>query len=206
MKTLQTTVLVLIALVAMLAVAACGSDEPEPTPVPTVAPTATPEPTATPTPEPPPPPEAPSAPTAPDAPAMTFTVPDYTAETTGMEVAEALFSEEEMSCIQNALGPEASAALLTANVVDPEAQGSTAVFGECLTQQNSVTLFLAGFKSATGGLLDEESLNCIGNAVAPYHAVLFAEELAPEVMFSFLSCLSPEQLAAMQAGLAAQQQ
>ena len=201
-KFLPTALIVLVALIALMAMA-CGGDDPEPTPEP--APTATPPPTPTPptpTPEPTPVPEADAAP---GAPAMTFTVPDYSAETTGMEVAEALFSEEEMSCIQSALGPEASAALLTANVLDPAAQGSTAVFGECLTQENSVTLFLAGFKAATGDTLNDETLNCIGNAVAPHHAVLFAEELSPEVMFSFLSCLSPEQMAAMQAGLAAQQ-
>ena len=130
---------------------------------------------------------------------MTFTVPDFSAETTGMEVAEALFTQEEQGCIRAALGDEAAAALLSSKVLDPAVAGSTAVFGECLSQETSVTLFLAGVKAVAGGALSESTLNCIGNAVAPNYAVLFTEELDPVVMFSFIPCLSPEELAALTA-------
>ena len=198
---MRTTLMVLVALVALLAIA-CGDSEEaavvEPTPEPTVAPTPEPTPVPpTPTPEPVTAP-ADSTDAMGSSGDMTFTVPDFGPETTGMDVAEALLSEEEIGCIQSTLGPEASAALLTANVLDPAAAGSTAVFGECLTQENSVTLFLAGFQGATGGALSEETLNCIGNAVAPHHTILFAEELDPAVVFGFLPCLSPDEMAALQ--------
>ena len=196
---MRTTLMVLVALVALLAIA-CGDSEEaavvEPTPEPTVAPTATPVP-PTPTPEPVMAP-ADSTDAMGSSDDMTFTVPDFGPETTGMDVAEALLSPEEIACVQSTLGPEASAALLAANVLDPAAAGSTAVFGECLTQENSVTLFLAGFQGATGGALSEETLNCIGNAVAPHHTILFAEELDPAVVFGLLPCLSPDEMAALQ--------
>jgi hypothetical protein len=196
-------ILVLIALFALFAVA-CGDSEEDtvvdPTPEPTVAPTSTPEPTPEPTatPEPPPAPDAPTAPVAPDAPAKTYDVPDFGPETTGQDIADALFSPEEITCITSALGPEGSQALLEANVLDPAAQGSTGVFGECLTEENSVVLFLAGFKAASGGALGEDTLNCVGNAIAPHYKVLFAGETDPAVMFGILPCLSPEEMTALQ--------
>ncbi len=205
MKTLRTTIIVLVALVALLAVA-CGDSEEEtvvePTPEPTVAPTPVP-----PTPVPPTPTSepvmAPADSTDGDATAMTFDVPDFGPETTGQEIADAFFSPEEISCITTAIGPEGVQALLGANVLDPAAQGSTEVFGECLTQENSVTLFLAGFKAAAGGAFDEDTLNCIGNAIAPNYKALFAAETDPAVMFGILPCLSPEQMTAL-SGLAPQ--
>ena len=205
MNILRTTLLALFVMVALLAVA-CGDSEDaavvEPTPVPTVAPPPTPEPTPvppTPTPEPVmvPADSTDGAGTAPAAGSMTFNVPNFGPETTGMDVAEALLSAEEIACVQSTLGPEASAALLAANVLDPAAAGSTEVFGECLTQENSVTLFLAGLQGVAGGTLSEETLNCAGNAVAPYHTVLFAAETPPEVTFGVLPCLSPEEMEAL---------
>ena len=214
MKTLRTTIMVLVAVVALLAVA-CGDSEEEtvvePTPEPTVAPTPVPPTPVPPTPEPEPTAEpatdgVPSTGTGDmptDAMAMTFDVPDFGPETTGQEIADAFFSPEEISCITTAMGPEGVQALLAANVLDPAAQGSTEVFGECLTQENSVTLFLAGFKAAAGGTLDEDTLNCVGNAIAPNYKVLFAGETDPAVMFGILPCLSPEQMTAL-SGLAPQ--
>ena len=200
MKTLQTTIIVLVALIALFTVA-CGDSEEEtvvePTPEPTVAPTPAPPTPVPPTPTPEPV-MAPADSTDGDAMAMTFDVPEFGPETTGMDVAQALFSEEEIACIQSTLGPEASAAVLSTNVLDPEAAGSTVVFGECLGPESAVTLFLAGFQGAAGGALSESTLNCIGNAVAPHYEVLFAEELDPAVMFSFIPCLSPEEMAALQ--------
>lgn len=190
---LRTTLPTLLVLVALLAVA-CGDSGED------AAPDPTPEPTVAPTPEPTPIPQvtAPAADAQAGAAAMTFDVPEFTTETTGMEVAEALLSQEELDCVQSSLGPEASAALLSSNVLVPEAAGATGVFGECLSQENSVTVFLAGMQAATGGALSESTLNCIGNGVAPHHAVLFTEELDPAVMFALLPCLQPEEIAALQ--------
>lgn len=213
MKTLRTVMIVLVALVALLAVA-CGDTEEEtvvePTPEPTVAPTPVPPTPVPPTPVPPTPEPATDASSTPgtddmptEAMAMTFDVPEFGPETTGQDVADALFSPEEITCITSALGPEGSQALLEAKVLDPAAQGSTMVFGECLTQENSVVLFLAGFNAAAGGMLGEDTLSCVGNAIAPHYKVLFAGETDPSVMFGILPCLSPEEMTALQ-GLAPQ--
>ncbi len=201
-NTLRTTLVVLVALVALIAVACGDSSEEtvvEPTPEPTVAPTPippTPEPTPV-TPMPEPQTETGTGDTQTDAMVMTFDVPEFGPETTGMDVAEALLSPEEIACVQSTLGPEASAALLAANVLDPTMAGTTDVFGECLTQENSVTLFLAGLQGVAGGTLSEETLNCAGNAAAPYHTDLFAEETPPAVTFGVLPCLSPEEMEAL---------
>lgn len=197
-KFLRTTLIALVACAALLAVA-CGSEEAaevEPAPEPTVAPTPVPP---TPTPEPTPEPEPTTAPVTAPAPsaAMTFDVPDFGPETTGQDVADALFSPEEVSCITTALGPEGSQALLEANVLDPARQGTTEVFNECLTQENAVVIFLAALKASAGGQMGEDTLNCVGNAIAPHYEVLFAGETDPAVMFGILPCLSPEEMAAL---------
>lgn len=203
MRTLRTTFLALFVVVALLAVA-CGDSEEdtvvEPTPEPTVAPTPIPTPVP---PTPVPPTAVPAAAdTMTDTPAvepgsMTFDVPDLPPDVTGQQVVDSLFSEEEQSCLKGALGEDAYEMLLQMSVLDPAAQGATAVFGECLTQENSVLLFLAGMSGATGGAISDETLNCIGNTVAPNHSVLFAEDLDPTVMFSFLPCLQPDEMAAL---------
>ena len=184
--------LILGALTAM----ACGEETPEPTPtpVPTVAPTPTP----TPTPTPVPPTPTPAAMAEPTAPAMTFTVPEFPPDVTGADVAETLFSEEEQGCIREAIGEDAYATLLESNPLSPEAQGSTAVFGMCLSPETAVVIFLAGFQGATGGALSENSMNCIGNAALPHTATLFEEELDPGIQFALLGCLTGQEMQALQ--------
>ena len=112
---------------------------------------------------------------------------------------EVMFSEDEQSCIREAIGDDAYAMLLESNPLDPAAQGTTTIFGECLSQETSVTLFLAGFQVVAGGAISDASMTCVGNAVAPHHAVLSAAELDPAVEFGFLPCLTPEEMAALQA-------
>ena len=134
-----------------------------------------------------------------DAMDMTFEVPGFGPDTTGQDVAEALLSQEEVACVTSALGPEATQELLTMKVLDPAAAGATAVFGECLTQENSVSLFLAGFKGVLGGEMSDDTANCIGNSVWPHHKILFEETLDPSVVFGFIPCLSPDEMTALQA-------
>ena len=195
MKTPWVTLIALLALVALTAMA-CGEETPEPTPtpVPTVAPTPTP----TPTPAPPTPTPTAAAATQPSAPAMTFDVPEFPPALTGKDLAEALFSEEEQTCIREAVGEDAYAVLLESNPLSPEAQGSTTFFGECLSQETAVVLFLAGFQGAAGGQISADSLNCIGNAALPYHAVLFEAELDPAVQFSLIGCLTGQEMQILQ--------
>ena len=194
MKTPWAPLIALLALVALTAMA-CGEETPDPTPtpVPTVAPTPTP----TPTPVPPTP--TPAAAAEPTAPAMTFTVPEFPPGVTGQEIGDTLFSEEEKGCVRDAIGEDAYAMLLESSPLTPEAQGTTAFFGECLAPETAVTLFLAGFQAASGGALSENSMNCIGNAALPHHAVLFEEELDPAVQFSLIACLTGQEMQALQA-------
>ena len=201
MKTLRAMLIGFVALVALMAIA-CGDSEDttvvEPTPEPTVAQTPTPEPTPTPTPEPPTPATG-TAGTQTDTTGMTFTVPEFSADVTGKDIVEVMFSEDEQSCIREAIGDDAYAMLLESNPLGPAAQGTTTIFGECLSQETSVTLFLAGFQVVAGGAISDASMTCVGNAVAPHHAVLSAAELDPAVEFGFLPCLTPEEMAALQA-------
>ena len=46
------------------------------------------------------------------------------------------------------------------------------------------------------------TMACIATAVAPHHALLFEDELDPVVTFGFLPCLQPEEMTALQAGVA----
>lgn len=200
LKTLRTTFLVLIALATVLAVA-CGESGEEavvdPTPEPTVAPTSTPEPT--PTPEPPPEPEAPAAPVAPDAPAMTFDVPELAPDATGQDIVDNLLSEEEATCVREAVGDEAYQGLLQANLLDPAADVTGEVLEPCLSKETTVLFFLAGFSAATGGMIADETLDCIGNNLLSLEADLLAAEPDPSVMFAFVPCLTPEEMAALTA-------
>ena len=192
MKTPWAPLIALLALVALTAMA-CGEETPEPTPtpVPTVAPTPTP------TPVPPTPTPTPAAAAEPTAPPVTFTVPEFSPDVTGQDIAE-LFSEEEQTCIREAIGEDAYAMLLESNPLTPEAQGTTSFFGECLSPETGVVLFLAGFQSAAGGAISENSLNCIGNAALPHHAVLFEAELDPAVQFSLIGCLTGQEMQVLQ--------
>ena len=193
MKTPWAPLIALLALVALTAMA-CGEETPEPTPtpVPTVAPTPTP------TPVPPTPTPTPAAAAEPTAPSMTFTVPELPPDVTGQYIADALFSEEEQTCIREAVGEDAYAMLLESNPLDPAAQGSTTFFGKCLSQQTSVVLFLAAFQGAAEGAISENSLNCIGNAALPHHAVLFEAQLDPAVQFSLIGCLTGQEMQVLQ--------
>lgn len=192
MKTPWVLLIALLAVFAMMAVA-CGEEEPEPTPTPVPTPTPTP----TPTPVPPTPTPTPAAAAEPTAPAMTFTVPQFTSEVTGAEIAE-LFNDEEKACISNEIGADAYAMLLEAQPLTPEAQGTTAFFGKCLEPETSVVLFLAGFQSAAEGAISENSLNCIGNAALPHSAVLFEAQLDPAVQFSLIGCLTGQEMQVLQ--------
>ena len=193
MKTPWALLIALLALVALTAMA-CGEETPEPTPtpVPTVAPTPTP------TPVPPTPTPTPAAAAEPTAPPMTFTVPEFPPDVTGQHIADTLFTEEEQTCIRDAVGEDAYAVLLESNPLTPEAQGSTTFFGECLSPETAVVLFLAGFQGATGGAISENSLNCIGNEALPHHAILFEEELDPAVQFSLIGCLTGQEMQVLQ--------
>ncbi len=192
MKTRWVLLMALLALVAVIAVA-CGEEEPEPTPTPVPTPTPTP----TPTPVPPTPTPTPAAAAEPTAPAMTFTVPAFTAEVTGAEIAE-LFNEEEQNCIRDEIGADAYTMLLESKPLTPEAQGTTAFFGKCLSPETAVVLFLAGFQSAAEGAISENSLNCIGNAALPHSAVLFEAQLDPAVQFSLIGCLTGQEMQVLQ--------
>lgn len=195
MKTPWALLIALLAVVVLMAVA-CGEETPEPTPTP--VPTPTPMPTPTPTPVPPTPTPMPAAAAEPTVPAMTFTVPEFTAAVTGQEIADTLFSEEEQACIRGAIGDDAYAMLLESSPLTPDAQGTTSFFGECLTPETAVVLFLAGFQSAAEGAISENSLNCIGNAALPHAAVLFEAELDPAVQFSLIGCLTGQEMQVLQ--------
>ena len=205
MKTLRATLAVLFALVVLMAMA-CGDSEetttvestPEPTPAPTVAPTPIPVPTVAPTPIP-----EPTATATAETPAgATFTMPEIPPGATGKDVVAAMLSEAEQTCIREAIGADAYALLLESNPLDPAAQGSTTFLGACLSQETAVIFFLAGLQTATGGAISDTTLACIATAVAPHHALLFEDELDPVVTFGFLPCLQPEEMAALQAGMA----
>ena len=129
---------------------------------------------------------------------MTFTVPEFPPDVTGQHIAATLFTEEEQTCIRDAVGEDAYAVLLESNPLTPEAQGSTTFFGECLSPETAVVLFLAGFQGATGGAISENSLNCIGNEALPHHAILFEEELDPAVQFSLIGCLTGQEMQVLQ--------
>ena len=189
----------LIALVALLAVA-CGSEEAtevEPTPEPTVAPTPVPP---TPTPEPTPEPEPTVAPVTAPAPsdAVTFDVPDLSVGATGQEIVDHVLTEEEATCVRNAVGEAAYAGLLQMPVLDPSAEMTGGdVIGPCLSKESAVLFFLTGFNAATGGMIADETLNCIGNGLLPLEVDILAAEPDPSVMFAFVPCLSPEEMAAL---------
>ena len=215
MKTLRATLTVLFALVVLMAMA-CGDSEetttvestPEPTPAPTVAPTPIPVPTVAPTPIPvptvaPTPIPEPTATATAETPAgATFTMPEIPPGTTGKDVVAAMLSEAEQTCIREAIGADAYALLLESKPLDPAARGSTTFLGACLSQETAVIFFLAGLQTATGGAISDTTMACIATAVAPHHALLFEDELDPVVMFGFLPCLQPEEMAALQAGMA----
>ncbi|MDE2802229.1 MAG: hypothetical protein OXK21_05055 [Chloroflexota bacterium] len=205
MKNLRTTILVLLALVALFAVA-CGDSEEEtvvePTPEPTVEPTPVP-----PTPVPPTPvPEPTAAPTdaMPDTPAapaaMTFDVPNLEQGATGQDIVDNLLTEEEATCVRNNIGDQAYQTLLQSPVLDPSADVTGGqVLGPCLSKESTVLFFLAGFNAATGGTISPETLNCIGNGLLPLEVDILSAEPDPSVMFAFVPCLSPEEMAALTA-------
>lgn len=207
MKRVQATVLVLFALVALFAVA-CGDSEDEtvvdPTPAPAVAPTPVPP---TPTPEPPAEPTpAPAAPAdaMPDTPAepaaMKFDVPKLGLDATGQDIVDNLLTEEEAMCVRTNVGDEAYEALLKSPVLDPTADVTGGeVLGPCLSKESSVVFFLTGMNAAIGGMLGDETLNCIGNGLLPLDADILAAETDPSVMFAFFPCLSSEEMAALTA-------
>ena len=203
-KFLRTTLIALVACAALLAVA-CGSDEAdevEPTPEPTVAPTPVP-PTPTPEPTPVPPTPEPAADTAPtagtgDAMAMTFDVPDLSLGATGQDIVDHVLTAEEATCVRNAVGEAAYAGLLQMPVLDPSAEMTGGdVLGPCLSKEGAVLFFLTGFNAATGGMIADETLNCIGNGLLPLEVDILAAEPDPSVMFAFVPCLSPEEMAAL---------
>ncbi len=205
MKKLQTTILVLLALVALFAVA-CGDSEEEtvvdPTPEPTVAPTPVP-----PTPVPPTPVPEPTAAPADAMPdtsaapaAMTFDVPDLDLGATGQDIVDNLLTEEEATCVRTAIGDQAYEALLQSPVLDPSADVTGGeVLGPCLSKESTVLFFLAGFNAATGGTIADETLNCIGNGLLLLEVDILSAEPDPSVMFAFVPCLSPEEMAALTA-------
>lgn len=198
-KFLRTTLIALVACAALLAVA-CGSEEAtevELTPEPTVAPTPVPP---TPTPEPTPEPEPTAAPVTEPAPsaAMTFDVPDLSLGATGQDIVDHVLTEEEATCVRNAVGEEAYAGLLQMPVLDPSAEMTGGdVIGPCLSKESAVLFFLTGFNAATGGMIADDTLNCIGNGLLPLEVDILAAEPDPSVMFAFVPCLSPEEMAAL---------
>lgn len=198
-KFLRTTLIALVACAALLTIA-CGSEEAtevEPTPEPTVAPTPVPP---TPTPEPTPEPEPTAAPVTEPAPsaAMTFDVPDLSLGATGQDIVDHVLTEEEATCVRNAVGEAAYAGLLQMPVLDPSAEMTGGdVIGPCLSKESAVLFFLTGFNAATGGMIADDTLNCIGNGLLPLEVDILAAEPDPSVMFAFVPCLSPEEMAAL---------
>ena len=200
MKTLRTTIIVLVALVALLAVA-CGDSEEEmvvePTPEPTVAPTPAPPTPVPPTPTPEPV-MAPADSTDGDATAMTFDVPDLGLDATGQDIVDQVLSEEETACVRAAVGEQAYAGMLQMPVLDPSAEVTGgAVLGPCLSKESAIVFFLIGFNAVTGGTIADETLNCIGNGLLPLDVDILAAEPDPSVMFAFVPCLSPEEMQAL---------
>ena len=195
-----TVLLVLVCIVAF-AFSACGSEELDPTPVPTVAPTPTATPVPpTPTPEPTPEPAADPAPSTGTGDAMTFDLPDLPANATGQDIVDKVLTEEEATCVRTSIGDDAYAVLLQTNVLDPSAELTGGqVLGPCLSKETAIVFFLTGMNAATGGVISDEALNCIGSGLLPLEVDLFAPEPDPSVMFAFLPCLSPEELGALTA-------
>ena len=177
----------LAAIAGVLLFAGACESEPTPTPIPTATPIP-PTPTATATPEPTPVPVA-----------VSINELDITATTTVREVVAA-FSEEEGTCIREAIG--ADAFNLIADVPVASLQGGVGDFPiQCLGTESTVGFVVANLSAEAGGL-SSETRSCITGIAAENPGVLgmgpppesFGEVIAGAVRVQL--CLSDEEAAA----------
>ena len=150
----------LVALVAgALAFAACGGEDPTPTP----EPTATPEPTSTPVPTPTPMPEPTATPEPepepePDADSSMMSITDIDENSTVGDLIGAL-SEEETACITAAFGE-----VILESMKDQPLAAVAASFElfpiQCLSEENAISAIVTMQSLQAGGFSDE-SISCL---------------------------------------------
>ncbi len=158
--------------------------------------TATPSPTSTPTPTP-----TPTSTPAPEPPAVPVTDWNLDASSTGSDFL-ALLSQDERSCVQNALDDRFSTFQTATIAQDPDPTTASALL-ECLTPESNAGFAISMF-SATAGGLSAETRNCLADVFTrnPQAAIGFPTGNQPSddagaAAFEALSCLSPEEAAAM---------
>lgn len=192
----------LLALMLAAFAAACGSD-PTPTPTPTPRPTPTPTATATPTPLPPTPTPTAMPEQEPQVPSGDL---EITASTTVGELMAAL-SEEELSCVQEAVGADTFALIkdLPLASVPPGVE----LPQQCFTPETSINMSIA-FMSAEVGGLSADTRNCIAELAAEDPSVLGIGEppADPAALFStalkMQGCMTDEEAARFGANSGAQ--
>ncbi len=157
------------------------------------------------TPTTPPAPDTPTPTTAatptPEPSAVPITDWELDENSTGGDL-ENLLSEDERSCLKAALGDQHDVFLsMTYFQLWNETTGP--VLGDCLTQQSTVGLVIAQY-SATAGGLSADTRSCLAGAFTadPQDALVLSAGAQPgssaePASFDVLSCLTPEEAAAM---------
>ena len=194
----------------VLVIAACSSD---PTPAPTVAaptPTVTSVPTAVPTPVPATATSTPIPPTvAPTATRVAISIDELEiTETTTVTDIVAAFSEEEETCVREAIGADAFD--LIKDIPVANLPGGASDFPlQCLTMESALGFTVASISSEAGGL-SAETRSCITGIAAENPGIVglgpppesFGEAIAGAVQIQL--CLTDEEAAAFAASQGAE--
>lgn len=168
-----------VALVAgALAFAACGGEDPSPTPEPTATPVPTSTPVPTPTPEP-------------DPGSSMISITNIDGNSTIGELIGAL-SEEETACIEMAFGE-----VILESMKDQPLSAMADSFAlfplDCLSQENAITAVVAMISIQAGGL-SPQTQDCIAEIFREDPSLLASQEINS---LEFISCLTPEEAEAL---------
>ncbi len=186
-RTLNSLLVILAAALIALALA-CGTTA-EPTATATPVP-----PTATATPIPPTP-----EPTAPSA-SMPDSMPMLAANARWQDVFDALLTDDETTCVRDAVGEEIFTAMTARPFLEQVMQDiDMTPFTNCLSRESQVDLYVTTISGVSGGILSDESLACLRAGLIDIDEELFSDgDLPPTVAVLFLNCLSEDELASFQ--------
>lgn len=165
-----------------LVFAACGGEDPTPTPEPTATPVPTSTPVPTPMPEPTPEPEPEPS---------DMSVADIDENATVGELIDTL-SEEETACVTAVFG-EVILESMKAQPLSAVADSFSLFPLDCLSQENAITAVVTMTSIQAGGL-SAETQECMANVFREDPALLASEEMSSLELFA---CFTPEEAEAL---------
>ncbi len=147
-------------------------------------------------------PDGAEAPTPTSESAVPITDWNLGASSTGSDLV-ALLSEEERSCLQTALGDRHGVFLSTPFSEDGNLDTGSTEVADCLTPESTAGIVIAMFSDSAGGL-SAETRGCLADVFTanPQGVLALAAGAPPgdaagSISFDVLSCLTPEEAAAM---------